>query len=314
MRQLTTVVQWSTEMSKRPIQNNSFDHYLKPYQTWLERLGYAERSVYSYKKQLQKFLEWLSIHQITVEQFNRNHLLAYEHQRPNEKRDGGLSITMIRTYLQVIYSFAEFLLNQEQIVIPVPDLSRLSTKQNIKINYVILTQQEIQQLYEATENNLLGQRDRMMLSLYYGCGLRRKEGINLKVDDIDWKRQYLFIRNGKGGKDRIIPFNDTIAADLKGFILQLSDPYDRVLPICGQSIINRLKKLAYKAQINKEITVHCLRHSIATHLLQQGVPLEYIRLFLGHSSLETTQIYTHLSAEMEMKEGLLEESLYESGV
>ena len=213
MRQLTTVVQWPTEMSKRPIQTNSFDYYLKPYQTWLERLGYAERSVYSYKKQLQKFLEWLSINQITVEQFNRNHLLAYEHhlrQRPNEKRDGGLSITMIRTYLQVIHSFAEFLCNHEQIVIPVPDLSKLSSKQNIKINYVILTQQEIQQLYEVTENNLSGLRDRMMLSLYYGCGLRRKEGINLKVDDIDWKRQYLFIRHGKGGKDRIIPFNDTI--------------------------------------------------------------------------------------------------------
>lgn len=209
----------------------------------------------------------------------------------------GYASTTINSYQRMVTEFLDWHIEQghnlENQTIPVPDLSNLSLKNHLKNSYDILSQTEIKALYSATDNNQRGYQDTAMLSLYYGCGLRRQEGLQLQAADIDWKRNYLHVKEGKGRKNRIIPITKKIASDLQAII---QEDQSRLLPYGRTTILNRLKKLADQAGITKNVTIHGLRHSIATHLLEAGMTLEQISIFLGHSSLETTQIYTRIEA------------------
>jgi site-specific recombinase XerD len=170
-----------------------------------------------------------------------------------------------------------------------------------------LTLAEITRLYESTADDVLGVRDRAMLAVYYGCGLRLNEGASLEIKDILLDRGVVHVRNGKGYKERFVPL---AAANKKAleYYIQYGRPEllqqhatnvlfigaNRGLPMHTQSIYVRIKQLVKKARIKKKVGTHTLRHSIATHLLQSGMKLERIKDFLGHSSLDSTQIYTHL--------------------
>ncbi len=149
-----------------------------------------------------------------------------------------------------------------------------------------------------------------MLTIFYGCGLRRNEGVNLTIDDINFDTRIIHVRKGKNYKERLVPFSKAGSQYLQEWI------YDfRILltknnknaslfisytgkPMSGNSLYKRLKLLQLEIDNpelqNKEIGLHTLRHSIATHLLQNGMSLQKIQRFLGHSSLDSTQIYTHL--------------------
>ena len=170
-----------------------------------------------------------------------------------------------------------------------------------------LTLAEITRLYESTADDVLGVRDRAMLAVYYGCGLRLSEGASLEIKDILLDRGVVHVRKGKGYKERFVPL---AAANKKAleYYIQYGRPEllqqhatnvlfigaNRGLPMHTQSIYVRIKQLVKKARIKKKVGTHTLRHSIATHLLQSGMKLERIKDFLGHSSLDSTQIYTHL--------------------
>jgi site-specific recombinase XerD len=174
----------------------------------------------------------------------------------------------------------------------------------------ILTKQEIQQLYQVADQTVLGLRDRAILSVYYGCGLRRNEGVNLDVTDIQPDTNKILVRKGKGYKERFVPMTLAVKADLENYML-----YARAIlsagktdetaffvnvkgtRLSGNMIYERLQQLKEKAGIIKDIGLHTLRHSIATHLLKDGMKIEMVSRFLGHSSLESTQIYTHLTYE-----------------
>jgi integrase/recombinase XerD len=163
-----------------------------------------------------------------------------------------------------------------------------------------------------------------MLSIVYGCGLRRREATLLNVDDINLDNSSLHVRNGKNNKERIIPISKKTKKDVEDYLynarpILLAGKGRTVwtfaetkhipaffVSIRGQRVgahnmYLRLKQLAYKTNnatlIEKEIGLHTLRHSIATHLLANGMKIEKIAKLLGHSSLESTQIYTHLVEE-----------------
>ncbi|GGX36134.1 tyrosine-type recombinase/integrase [Aquimarina muelleri] len=185
-----------------------------------------------------------------------------------------------------------------------------------------LTPEEIQQLYKATygynENTkleLINARDRAILTIYYGCGLRRNEGYHLDVSDIDFDRRIVHVRKGKANKERFVPFNKTNSKYLQEYLYD-SRPqmtFDKrinafFISMKGKrmntrSMALRLKILQQRTHDiylqDKNVRLHVLRHSIATHLLQNGMPLEKISRFLGHNSLESTQIYTHLITDDE---------------
>ncbi len=174
----------------------------------------------------------------------------------------------------------------------------------------ILTREEIQLLYAATTECPMGIRDRAMLSIYYGCGLRKTEGVQLDVSDVLIERRMLYIRKSKNNHQRYTPVTEANLKYIEQYIynarpLLVSDKSsehalfvsERGCRINKGTMYIRLKGLQEKANLTKEIGVHTLRHSIATHLLQSGMELENIALFLGHRCLDSTQVYTHIINE-----------------
>jgi len=177
--------------------------------------------------------------------------------------------------------------------------------------HTILTRAEIGALYKACGNDFLGIRDRAVLGIYYGCGLRRSEGLALNLDDVLLREKLVYVRKGKYYRERYVPMTESIREDLENYIYvgrakMLSFKNIRqeafflsrsVNRLHGNSLIKRIHQLSKAAKIDKETDLHTLRHSIATHLLKSGMTLEEVSRFLGHASLESTQIYTHLAYE-----------------
>jgi integrase/recombinase XerD len=140
-----------------------------------------------------------------------------------------------------------------------------------------------------------------MLSLIYACGLRRSELLNLRINDIDSGRHLLIIRNAKGKKDRVVPISDKLI-DLLRTYYKMYKPFTWLFegqnknePYSEKSLQSVLKQALEKSKITKPVTLHWLRHSYATHLLESGTDLRYIQELLGHKSSRTTEIYTHVT-------------------
>ena len=176
-------------------------------------------------------------------------------------------------------------------------------KKEIEINYMkrpkrlpeVLTQDEVLCIFEATENP----KHSLMLKMCYGCGLRVSEIRNLRKEDVRPKEGIMFVRQGKGMKDRIVSLPSSISEELQPFLLQ-DFPYifrsERGSKVHLRTIQMIVKNAAKKAGIKKYVHPHTLRHSYATHLLEAGTDLRIIQRLLGHSSVKTTEIYTHISA------------------
>ncbi len=161
----------------------------------------------------------------------------------------------------------------------------------------VLSKEEVKLILQAPANL----KHRALLSLIYACGLRRSEVLNLIPKDVDSKRGILIIRNAKGKKDRITPLPEKILKLLREYYIAyrpvnwLFEGQVRGERYSEQSLESVLKQSVIKAGIRKPVTLHWLRHSFATHLLESGTDLRYIQELLGHSSSKTTEIYTHVS-------------------
>ena len=163
----------------------------------------------------------------------------------------------------------------------------------------VLTKSEIKQLIEATSNK----KSKLIISLIYAVGLRVSELINLKTSDLDFSEKIGHIKQGKGKKDRIFNIPDFLAKELRQQIENqkkfnqeylFTGPKGKLSSRNIQKIVTNSTK---KANIEKNVHCHTLRHSFATHLLENGTDIRMIQELLGHADLSTTQIYTHLSRE-----------------
>ena len=160
----------------------------------------------------------------------------------------------------------------------------------------VLSKEEIGLMIKST-NNL---KHKCLISLIYSCGLRRSEAVNLQMKDIDSKRMLIKISGAKGKKDRYVPLSDVLLKMLRDYYRK-EKPARWLFEGAGEtqysatSIYNVVKNAAGKAGIKKRIYPHILRHSFATHHLEQGTDLRFIQAFLGHESSKTTEIYTHVS-------------------
>jgi integrase/recombinase XerD len=160
----------------------------------------------------------------------------------------------------------------------------------------VLSKKEVKQIILNT-NNL---KHKCLIVLIYSCGLRRSEAINLKIADIDSSRMLIKIRGGKGHKDRYVQLADSLLKILRAYYREYKP---KIYIFEGQnseqysstSISNVIKNAAKKAGIKKRVFPHILRHSFATHHLEQGTDLRYIQEWMGHNSSKTTEIYTHIS-------------------
>ncbi|MCT2564414.1 site-specific tyrosine recombinase XerD [Chryseobacterium herbae] len=169
---------------------------------------------------------------------------------------------------------------------------------------------DINKIIAAIEaNSDLGKRNHCIIEVLYGCGLRVSELIDLKISNINFKEQYIKV-NGKGNKTRFVPLADYTAELLETYINEvrstnkINKKYEDTLFLNSRGtsmsrviVFLIIKELTDKAGVSKKISPHTFRHSFATHLLQNGADLRYIQEMLGHSSITTTEIYTHLKTE-----------------
>jgi integrase/recombinase XerD len=321
------------------IQSQQFNYLLNSYKENLQILGYASSTIQSWPVHVREFLHWLESNNVrSIELIQATHVndfISHIKQRTNRRQTAhsktvgrGLSSSSINKIINAVNVFIKFL-NSSGKYVAANTAERAEASVSERS---ILTVAEIKQLYEATylpqrENTAAyGQRDRAMIAIFYGCGLRRSEGIQLNTGDVDLVKRLVFVRRGKGNKQRYVPIAAKHAEDLKEYIengrewmMQQHDntwhqqrhgkPYDKkpetdtaafFISIQGQrmqSFYQRLALMKDRAGIQKPLTLHGLRHSIATHLLQSGMDIEAIAKFLGHSSLVSTQIYTHIINE-----------------
>jgi integrase/recombinase XerD len=321
----------SIVMRKLILTNASFEYLEKGFGEWLDVLGYSQMMVYNMPNQLREFLHFLEKkgvrHINQLEQKQIKSYYQYISTRPNQRRGGGLSEKYILMQIQTIEKFLEYLHHRGMQNLPTVGM-RLKAPQRSRI--IFLTVEEINNLFATTRKEIehqpnskyrnlqesMGARDRAMLAVYYSCGLRRNEGVHLQVEDINLDTKILHVKKGKGYKERFVPFNKTNAKLFEEYIYEhrpqllktrnetnLFISANNGKPMDGSTLYYRLKQLQILSDDiglqQKEIGLHTLRHSIATHLLEAGMPLEKIARFLGHSTIDSTQIYTHLIEKKE---------------
>ena len=199
------------------------------------------------------------------------------------------SSSTVHVNLMALKFFYEKVLNKK-LMINVP---------NIRIRRKLpefLTQDEVKRLFAVIKNN----KHKLIIMLTYGSGFRVSEVIKLKVSDLDFKAGYGWIRDGKGGKDRMFIIPDKLKKELQNWITD-NDLVNYVFKgyksshFSDSSVRNIIKNACKKAGISKKISPHSLRHSFATHILENGYSLIEVKELLGHSRIETTMIYTHLA-------------------
>ncbi|MFT4311264.1 MAG: tyrosine-type recombinase/integrase, partial [Candidatus Woesearchaeota archaeon] len=145
-------------------------------------------------------------------------------------------------------------------------------------------------------------KSKLIIKMLYSSGLRVSELVNLKWNDIEFDQNSGWVRSGKGSKDRLIIFSENLLEELKSFRNSSEYVFEgRNGPLTTKNIQNIVRTTAKRAKINKKVTPHTLRHSFATHLLENGTDIRIIQDLLGHSNLQTTQIYTHISSEQKKK-------------
>ena len=214
-----------------------------------------------------------------------------------------ISSATIKRRVSTIRNFYLFLQKREVINFIVPEIK--TPKIGIKLpNYLSI--EEVDKLLSVPDiNTFKGLRDKTMLEIMYSCGLRVSELISLKKKDINIKNSFIRII-GKGNKERIIPIGE-IALEYLNKYFELLSYNSKInnsknvfinkngLPLTRQYFFKIIKYYSIKANINKNISPHTLRHSFATHLLENGAPLIAVKNLLGHESINTTQIYTHVN-------------------
>ena len=314
-------------MKKLNLKNASYKELIIAFKAWLDILGFAETTVYNLPIHLKEFFNYLESKNINqVDYIKTNHITEYyKHlkERPNQRKNGALSNGSLNKHQQALFKFRDYLKQHNHKGINI-HLKLETGNQRSSLN--VLNLQEIKQLFKATnyshEEEKLRYRDKALLICFYSCGLRRNEVVNLNLNDVLFDKERLFVRKGKNYKERFIPLNKHSLDILETYIFEYRIQFKnhkesealflnyRGTRLQGMSFANRLKaiiKATNNKELNRNITLHSLRHSIATHLLQQGADIEHISTFLGHSSLESTQIYTHIT---EIKEDEYVQNLF----
>mgnify|MGYP001796128289 FL=1 len=316
-------------MKKLPLKNASFRFLEQSFKEWLDIQGFAATTVYNLPIQVRELFHYLESQGVNhIRELEIKHIHTHYQklkERTRQRRGGGLSNGHLNKHIQGLHKFTDYLRKVGRVPLPALKI----THEEAFPNTVFLTESEIQLLFNATERPFTSfpsgvdsrqeafqGRDRALLAIFYGCGLRRSEGVHLNLSNINFDKGILHVRKGKNNKERFVPISKTSLKHLQAYIYDhrpqlVKGPVDalflsqRGLRMHGQTLNLRLKTLQHTTGdlilLEKEIGLHTLRHSIATHLMSAGMPLASISKFLGHSSLESTQIYTHLAGLQENK-------------
>jgi integrase/recombinase XerD len=249
--------------------------------------GLAERTQASYVAAVRGLAEYYGK---SPAQINEGELRAYFLYLKNEKQAAASTCMQILSALKFLYQ------NTLGRSWPILDFVKPAKERKLP---VVLSQAEVKRILGC----LRKRRYRVCLSTIYSCGLRLKEGVSLQVQQIDSRRMVVNVQQGKGRKDRCVPLPARTLAQLRGYWQQHRHPswlfpgqdQNRAMDSSG---VQKALRAALKASgISKAASVHTLRHSYATHLLEAGVDIRLIQQYLGHASLATTLIYVHLTPQ-----------------
>jgi integrase/recombinase XerD len=290
----------------------------------IQQLGYSKSSVQMLPNCVAAFLEYNNLTE--PKEANQEHIKAfyeYLQNRKHQRKATTLSESFIQHHIYALNVFFNWLEATRQIMYnPISNLKFKRPKPNTREP---LSKSDLQELFEATKTS----KEIAILHLFYSCGLRRTEAENLNTNDIHFTQNLIYVREGKGAKRRVIPITEKVKqelllyfnsnrkvplsfgegrrgeVDLEAFMLNANltrmkgDQYNRIL----KQIVQRASLSFGEGREGeaKEISLHHLRHSIATHLLENGLSIEFVRDFLGHSQLETTQIYAKVKASKILK-------------
>jgi integrase/recombinase XerD len=259
---------------------------LMVFRKWMEQHRYSEETIRNYLNHLSQFFVYLGntdTREVTAEDVVRfNHDIVIKRK---------LSISYQRVVTGSIKLFYSHFFDHKM------DIDRLDRPFRERTLPVVLSKVEVERILKSASNL----KHRAMLSTIYSCGLRRGELLGLKIADLDKERNLIRIVQGKGRKDRYVPFSDKLKIMLDQYFLAYTP---KVYVFEGQaggmysarSIAKVLEYAVAKSEIKKHVTLHTLRHSYATHILDAGTDIRYIQEILGHSSPKTTMIYTHVSS------------------
>jgi len=262
----------------------------------------SPRTVEAYGRDLEAFLTWLDEQSIPVGNVQKHRVRDYLGSR----RDAGLSARSAARHLSAIRGFYKFLiLNDSVTVDPTADFQGPQLWRTVPH---VLTQAEVETLLESPDiNTPLGLRDRAMIETLYATGLRVSELVGLALDRLHLDPPFVRVM-GKGGKERLVPLGDT-AADWNDRYLSEGRPAlvrerrrevflnHRGGALTRQGFWKILRGHAVTSGISTHISPHVVRHSFATHLVEHGADLRAVQMMLGHASLTTTEIYTHVARE-----------------
>lgn len=265
--------------------------------------GLAENTLTSYRRDLKQYTQYIEkvLQKNNWESINRKDIIDFLHML----RDDGKSASTISRVISSIRSFHQFLV-REQLTQHDPTLHIEMPRKNRKLPD-ILSPQEVEQLLTINDTTPLGIRNKAMLELLYATGLRVTELITLKVSDLHLMMGFVRCL-GKGSKERIVPLGDIAKKSVENYLQdarreltrrRIDENYLFVnqhgRPLTRQGFWKILKTVARDSGLKKTITPHTLRHSFATHLLENGADLRAVQEMLGHTDISTTQIYTHVT-------------------
>ena len=255
---------------------------LEKLETELRLRAFSPRTVDSYLYYNRKFLEFVKKEpeQVTEDDV-KNYIAGLMSRNISAK-----SIILIKAALKFFY---DEVLKKSIVNIKSPKVSKKLP--------VVLTKEEVKTLLNSVAN----QKHKLIISLLYSTGLRLSELVNLKIGDLELDEKVGWVRSGKGDKDRLFILPNVLIEDLRKHVQGkneneyiFSGHKEQMTPRNIQKVVSVATK---RAGINKPVHVHTLRHTYATHLLESGENIRKIQILLGHSSLNTTQLYTHISTE-----------------
>lgn len=259
---------------------------LEYFEKWLRSKRYGESTIKTYTDVTHVFLTYFK--DKSVESITNDDVILFNNEYILKRK---LSNSYQNQFVNGIKLFFETVENRKMVVSLI-----LRPRVERKLPHV-LSKQEVKAILEAPTNL----KHRTMLSLIYACGLRRSELLNLKPSDILSDRHLIHVYQSKGKKDRVVPISDKTIEMLRSYYVAYRPKYwlfegqEAGTQYSPKSLQNVLKQSLSKAKILKPATLHWLRHSYATHLLENGTDIRYIQELLGHNSSRTTEIYTHVS-------------------
>ena len=250
------------------------------------RRGYSIRTIETYQDCIKRFIKFSGK---SIDKIGKEDALNFLYDLKEKGKSGNT--------LHVYHMAIRFLME---------DILRKNIRLNIKYSKrpeklpLVLSKEECKSLFEAITN----EKHRLMIHLLYGAGLRASELLNLKIKELNLNEGYGFVRNGKGNKDRLFIIPLSLKQEIINFINNEklnSEDYlfksNRNEKYSIRSIQEIIKKSCRTAGIDKKIHPHTLRHSFATHLIEQGSSLQEVQALLGHKSPETTQVYLHTASK-----------------